>query len=144
MKKIRIIQVIISVIAAIVLLVIAFGKSVLYLPFGSGAIEYPYINALIKSDHGGFRENFVTFLWLLLITMLLSVVFTWIKKKIFSLLTTAICTGIAVYDIIMLVRVKSSQGNELNDWLFLLFPIIIAIMSLVLVRNLKQNEVGGG
>ena len=140
MKKIRIIQVAITAAAAIVLLLIAFGKSVLYLPYGAGAIEYPYIDALIKSDHGGFKETFVTFLWLLAVAMLLSVVFTWIKKKVFSLLTAIICAGISIYDIIRLVSVKSSQGIEFNEWLFLLFPIIIVILSLVLFKNLKQKE----
>ena len=140
MKKIRIIQVAITAAAAIVLLLIAFGKSVLYLPYGAGAIEYPYIDALIKSDHGGFKETFVTFLWLLAVAMLLSVVFTWIKKKVFSLLTAIICAGISIYDIIRLVSAKSSQGIEFNEWLFLLFPIIIAILSLVLFKNIKQYE----
>ena len=140
MKNIRIIQVAITTAVAIVLLLIALGKSVLYLPFGTGAIEYPYIDAFIKSDHGGFREAFVTYLWLLAIAMLLSVVFTWIKKKVFSLLTAIICAGISIYDIIRLVSVKSSQGIEFNEWLFLLFPIIIVILSLVLFKNLKQKE----
>jgi hypothetical protein len=139
MKETRIIQIIISATAAVTLLLIAFGNSILWVY--EMAIYYPYINVFIRSDHGGFGRRFVIFVWALAIIMLLSVVFTWINKKLFSLLTTAMCAGIGIYQIIVLIRsIVLSYQIQLNDFLFLLFPIVIAVLSIILVENAISHE----
>jgi hypothetical protein len=128
-----------SVIVAIVLLSILLGKSVLIVPFGA-TVEYHYLDVFLKADHGGFRLEFVILLWSLVVAMLPTVIVTWMKKKLLILLSGIVCGGIFVFDMIRLLGTASSQGTDPLEWVFLLAPLLIAVLCASLFLSLRRRD----